>query len=723
MALSRRTGQRFQASIWPGFVDAMTGLLLVLMFVLTIFMIVQFVLRETISGQESELNSLQDEIALIAEALGLEKKQTEKLGLEVNTLANNLANTESELQRQATLISTLTRDKETQAQLIENANSKITQFEAQVAGLLSQRDNLTLQIGRLQNDQQIAKQEILELQSERKVLSGDRDRLELALASARNEIDAAAQAARMAAAQREVFESMVAALEQDLSLAEQKVSEKIGEISDLKQKLSQEEEARLVSIAVAQELRERLKNADAELTAMTLMLEAQRQKAEDTLTLLAAANNARTAIDDKLKEALFALEVANSEITQKKQSIEALEAGEKQILAELDETNLALAAALSQGENLEQELSNTKQSLSKKLVIALGEKSEIEENNAELRKNLQNALSQGENLKQELSDTKQSLNNKLVIALGEKSEIEKNNAELRKNLENALVARLAADALAKSKLEEAKRKQLLLNQAEQEIENQANNNKKSKEELIKAERQTALLNQQLSEVRKQLGELDALLTLSEERELESKAQLKNVGSRLNQALASLASEERKRRKLEENERKRLEEENNKLANQAEELANYKSEFFGRLRTVLMGQERVKIVGDRFIFSSEVLFPAGSSELSIDGKKEISNVTEILGSIMKDIPENIDWVIRVDGHTDNTPLSGTGEFRDNWELSQARALSVVKYMIRDLNFSGSRLAANGFGEYQPINNADTPEARAQNRRIEIKLTER
>ena len=195
MALSRRTGQRFQASIWPGFVDAMTGLLLVLMFVLTIFMIVQFVLRETISGQESELNSLQDEIALIAEALGLEKKQTEKLGLEVNTLANNLANTESELQRQATLISTLTLEKETQAQLIENANSKITQFEAQVAGLLSQRDNLNLQIGSLKNDQQIAKQEILELQNERKVLNDDRDRLELALASARNEIDAAAQAA------------------------------------------------------------------------------------------------------------------------------------------------------------------------------------------------------------------------------------------------------------------------------------------------------------------------------------------------------------------------------------------------------------------------------------------------------------------------------------------------------------------------------------------------
>ena len=684
MALSRRTGQRFQASIWPGFVDAMTGLLLVLMFVLTIFMIVQFVLRETISGQESELNNLQDEIALIAEALGLEKKRTEKLGLELNSLAGDLANTESEIQRQATLISTLTREREEQAQLIGEANLKITQFEAQVAGLLSQRENLNLQIGSLKDDQKIATKKILELQNESENFKSDRDRLELALASARNEIDAATQAARMAAAQREVFESMIAALEQDLGDAEKKVTEKVDEIGLLQEKLSKEEEARLVSAAVAEELRERLKNADAELTAMTLMLEKQRKEAEDTLTLLAAANNAREKIDEKLKETLFALEAASIDIFQKKQSIEKLETAEKQISTKLDETNFALAAALSRGENLEQEL----------------------------------------------SDTKESSEKKLMVILGEKTEIEKNNAELRKNLENALVARLAADAAAQSNLEEAKRKQLLLEQAEQEIEKQAIENKKSNEELIKAERQTALLNQQLSEVRKQLGELDELLSISEERDQEQKAQLKNVGSRLNQALASLASEERKRRKLEENERKRLEEErkrleeeNSKLTNQAEELANYKSEFFGRMRKILKDQERVSIVGDRFIFSSEVLFSPGSSNLSTEGKAEISNVTESLSSIMKDIPDNIDWVIRVDGHTDDVPLSGVGEFKDNWELSQARALSVVKYMITELNFSGSRLAANGFGEYQPISAEDTPEARAKNRRIEIKLTER
>ena len=246
MALSRRTGQRFQASIWPGFVDAMTGLLLVLMFVLTIFMIVQFVLRETISGQENELNSLQDEIALIAEALGLEKKQTEKLGLELNALTGTLANTESELQRQATLISTLTRERETQGQLISEANSKITLFEAKVAGLISQRDNLNLQIGSLRDDKKLATTKILELQNESNNLKSDRDQLELALASARNEIDAAVQAARMAAAQREVFESMIVALEQDLSDAEKRVDEKIDEVGVLQERLSEEEEARFV---------------------------------------------------------------------------------------------------------------------------------------------------------------------------------------------------------------------------------------------------------------------------------------------------------------------------------------------------------------------------------------------------------------------------------------------------------------------------------------------
>jgi chemotaxis protein MotB len=124
-----------------------------------------------------------------------------------------------------------------------------------------------------------------------------------------------------------------------------------------------------------------------------------------------------------------------------------------------------------------------------------------------------------------------------------------------------------------------------------------------------------------------------------------------------------------------------------------------------------------------VFSSEVLFPPGGAQLSPLGEVEITKIATILRGIADEIPPEIDWVIRVDGHTDNVPLSGSGEFAGNWELSQARALSVVKYMANVLAIPPSRLAANGFGQYQPINTADTPEARAQNRRIELKFTEK
>jgi chemotaxis protein MotB len=142
-----------------------------------------------------------------------------------------------------------------------------------------------------------------------------------------------------------------------------------------------------------------------------------------------------------------------------------------------------------------------------------------------------------------------------------------------------------------------------------------------------------------------------------------------------------------------------------------------------MREILADQDGVKIVGDRFVFSSEVLFDPGKADLQSNGKTEIQKIALILEAVKDEIPDNIDWVIRVDGHTDNVRLSGQGEFKDNWELSQARALSVVRYMVEGLGFAPNRLAANGFGEFQPVNPDDSVEARAQNRRIEIKLTER
>ena len=192
--------------------------------------------------------------------------------------------------------------------------------------------------------------------------------------------------------------------------------------------------------------------------------------------------------------------------------------------------------------------------------------------------------------------------------------------------------------------------------------------------------------------------------------------MQSLGSELNTALARVAAEERRRAELEAAERKRLEEE-------SKNLAQYRSEFFGRLRDLLGNQEGVRIEGDRFVFSSEVLFGPGSAVLSQDGQGEIAKVAGILRSVVDEIPAEIDWVIRVDGHTDNVPLSGFGAFADNWELSQARALSVVKYMVNFLGIAPDRLAANGFGQYQPVAEGNTEAARAQNRRIELKFTEK
>ena len=236
------------------------------------------------------------------------------------------------------------------------------------------------------------------------------------------------------------------------------------------------------------------------------------------------------------------------------------------------------------------------------------------------------------------------------------------------------------------------------------------------------------MNQQIAALRGQLGSLQALLDDYKDRNAEAEVQIQTLGQDLNAALARAASEERRRRLLEEAERVRLEAEAEKLAGQnqeltaqAEDLQRYRSEFFGRLRDVLGNQEGVRIEGDRFVFSSEVLFPPGEARLSSEGQAEIAKVTDILGNVANEIPDEIDWVLQVDGHTDDVPIAAGAEFRDNWELSQARALSVVRYMIDVLGMPPDRLSANGFGQYQPINPADSAEARAQNRRIELKFT--
>jgi len=210
----------------------------------------------------------------------------------------------------------------------------------------------------------------------------------------------------------------------------------------------------------------------------------------------------------------------------------------------------------------------------------------------------------------------------------------------------------------------------------------------------RAQSQVELLNQQIAALRKQIAALEDALDASESRDRESNAKIADLGKRLNVALAQ----------------------------RVQELNRYRSDFFGRLREILSDRENIRIVGDRFVFQSEVLFPTGSEQINDAGKVEMKKLADAIIELQKEIPPEINWVLRVDGHTDNVPLSGTGRYRDNWELSSARATSVVKFLIEN-GVPANRLVAAGFGEFQPLDPGDSDEARTRNRRIELKLTER
>ncbi|WP_038036787.1 peptidoglycan -binding protein [Thermopetrobacter sp. TC1] len=205
--------------------------------------------------------------------------------------------------------------------------------------------------------------------------------------------------------------------------------------------------------------------------------------------------------------------------------------------------------------------------------------------------------------------------------------------------------------------------------------------------------QIELLNQQIAALRRQVQLLNAALEAAEERDRKAKAQIANLGKRLNAA----------------------------LARRVQELSRYRSEFFGRLRRILSQRADIRVVGDRFVFQAEVLFPKGSAELTEEGKRELDKLAEAIKELEKQIPPDINWILRVDGHTDSDPIH-TPRYASNWELSAARAISVVKYLISK-GVPPERLAATGFGEFHPLDPRDTEEAKAKNRRIELKLTER
>lgn len=205
--------------------------------------------------------------------------------------------------------------------------------------------------------------------------------------------------------------------------------------------------------------------------------------------------------------------------------------------------------------------------------------------------------------------------------------------------------------------------------------------------------QVEILNQQIAALRRQLAVIEQSLAATEQKDKESQARIADLGQRLNLALAA----------------------------RVQELTKYRSDFFGKLREILGNRPDVRVVGDRFVLQSEVFFDVGKAELLPTAKTELDKVGDALAGLEKQIPADLAWVLRVDGHTDVRPISG-GAFKSNWDLSAARAIAVVQYLIGK-GVSPQHLVAAGFGEFQPIDVAKTEDAYKRNRRIEFKLTER
>jgi chemotaxis protein MotB len=209
----------------------------------------------------------------------------------------------------------------------------------------------------------------------------------------------------------------------------------------------------------------------------------------------------------------------------------------------------------------------------------------------------------------------------------------------------------------------------------------------------KALAQVEILNQQIAALRRQLAAIEVALDASEKKDKEQQNRIADLGQRLNVALAQ----------------------------KVQELTKYRSDFFGKLRDILGNRPDMRIVGDRFVLQSEVFFDSSKADLKPEGNAELDKVATALVELEKQIPTDIPWVLRVDGHTDVRPITG-GAFKSNWQLSAARAIAVVQYLVGK-GVSPQRLVAAGFGEFQPIEIGTTDDAYKRNRRIEFKLTER
>ncbi|MQX37290.1 peptidoglycan -binding protein [Roseospira navarrensis] len=597
MASQSRRRASQSLDIWPGFVDVLATLLIIVIFVLMVFVLAQFFMGQALSGRDAALDQLRDQIAEYEDQLALERRDNADLRANVVQLSQDLRDANA---RWESLVGTTRASEATEQELVD---------------ALALVDRQRARIGALQDDQRTLAERL-------SAALGDLNTRETELAAR---------------------EDRIVRLQADLEARETALADRDATIESLRADLA----VGAQSLEDLEDRRAALAAEVARLEDLNKALSADLEEAYGTIAADKETIAARKADLAALESEVAALEDSRAAL---REEIARLEALNETLSADLED---AYATIDADAETLETRLAD--------LARLESQIADLEDARDQLREALEAA-------NQTITADKETIETTLAEVVRLRQDVEALTA-LRDDLEGRIREMDTAMEATEGALEEEFR-----------ISEQAR-------------AQAALLNEQLKRVRAELARLGDVLEAQEAQNEAQRATIANLGQRLNAALAS----------------------------KVQELQRYRSEFFGRLRQVLGDREGIRIDGDRFVFQSEVLFDVGEATLGPEGRARMADLADTLLEIAEEVPDDIDWILRVDGHTDRRPIN-TARFRSNWELSASRAISVVQFLI-DQGVPPDRLAAAGFGEFRPVAEGDTEQAYARNRRIELKLDQR
>ena len=598
-------------NIWPGFVDVLATLLIVIIFILMVFTVSQIYLSDAISGRDKALEDLRNQINELSKILVIESKEKQQA-------LEDLSTTESELQSEQEL--TLRLESE-----IAESKATISTQSINISVLSDQIENLLVEL------RIVAK--ALETYEGIEVTSLDTkglgERINKALAARIDQLNL---------------------MNEKLSLSQQETAKQLQIVYELNENLMAINESLGLDDAGLVEQLEAIRKKNTELALANEQLEFSKQQISEQLKIVEELNAKLTLNEEELQNQVMQYQKLTEELIALNDSLD------------IKDQTLIEKIELIRNKNTKLALLN--EELIKKDTTIFDLRGKILELNNILSISKENKIAQQAEI--------QSLSQKISVLETESAK----SADQKTQIES-LTSKIAS-------LE--KENQQLIDSTDKEIlEAQL----KSSSTL----EQVAFLTNEIEVLKNEINILNSALEASEQDVLTKELKIEVLGERLNKALTSKVFE----------------------------LQKYRSEFFGRLKSILGDRQDIKVVGDRFIFESELLFDSGSASLQLEGKEKLKQIGLTLKETTMNIPDDIDWIIQVEGHTDKNPIN-TPQFPSNWELSTARANTVLKLLL-ELGFNPQHLSAAGYGEFYPISKGKSAKDLQQNRRIELKLTSR